>query len=445
MSKDSVLPTPVSAVDIAGSSLQPQTGPWTSIDAWQGEAPVTVGLPRSLGETGTVMAWLRLDAPIVNGPDVETDGGTLLEFPDFGKVNVWWYRGYGGIVWETAEDMPDLPLEVPGFPGPQWLHFCYTWDAVSGSLDGYINGTPIRLPGTQIAPWKTTRPVCEVRIDTSRWSIAGLQVSDRRLDRGDVLAAVPSIYRGALDHTLGAQDLGTLNPDDWRGATLFENALSTPSDIAGWRMEGPGAVEFHEGWMRMRSLTPDTEGKEGHIVHWCDRDLPADFLLEFEVRIIGTRGLNIIFFCAKGRDGRDALDPTLSERTGVFGHYTGGDINCYHVSYYAHTPGVGGRTTSNLRKNHGFYLVDNGPIGIPPGDTGIHHVALLKRGGTIRLGIDGRCVMDWHDDGVHYGPVFGAGKMSLRQMKWTIAEYRNLRVSQPVAPTLCCTSQTQMP
>jgi hypothetical protein len=103
-----------------------------------------------------------------------------------------------------------------------------------------------------------------------------------------------------------------------------------------------------------------------------------------------------------------------------------GDLNCYHTSYFAGA----GRTTTNLRKNHGFYLVDNGPIGIQSGDRDVHKVALFKNGGTIRLAVDGRCVIEWHDDGNHYGPILGEGKIGLRQMKPTTAEYRNLTVSK---------------
>ncbi|MFW6133580.1 MAG: DUF1961 family protein [Planctomycetota bacterium] len=405
---------------ITPAGLATEAGPWTGMEACRGDEPVSVKLRRPLGDRGAVMAWVRLDEPILNGPGVETDGGTVLELPGLAKLNLWWYRGYGGIVWEM-QNGPNVPVEVPGLPGPQWFHLCYTWDAVEGRAQGYVDGTPIRMPGLRAEAWSNDT-AGEIRMDTSRWALAEVVAVDRWVGREEVLAAVPSIYRGGLDHTLGAQELGELDPAPWRGEKLFEIPLDAPEQIANWRMEGPGEVTFHDGWMRMRSTTPDAPGKEGHIVHWPDVDLPADFLLEFDVRVLSDNGLNIVFFCAKGRDGRDALDPTLSERTGIFGHYTQGDINCYHVSYFA----GGGRTTSNLRKNHGFYLVDNGPIGIRSGSREIHHVALLKCGGTIRLGIDGRRVIDWHDDGRHYGPVLGDGKVALRQMKPTTAEYRDL-------------------
>lgn len=416
------------AEHIKPAELKDEQGPWAGIDAFSGDEPVTVELNRPPGNQGTLMCWFRVDEPIVNGPFVEeADGDSMVELPGLGSLNLWWYSGYGGIVWET-ENGPNEPVEVPGVPGPQWVHVCYTWDADKGRSMGYIDGTPTKL-SSQLNPW-TNETAEEIVVDASRWTLAGLTTFDRMITEDEVRAAVPSIYRGGMDHTLGSQDLGELDTAKWRGDTVFEVPLDGPDQIAGWQMEGPGDVEIDDGWMKMWSREPDAEGNGGHIVHWCDQDVPSDFLLEFDVRILSDHGLNIIFFCAKGRNGEDVLDSSLDERTGIFGHYTGGDINCYHISYYANAPGGGGRTTSNMRKNSGFYLVDNGPIGIPPDDHDVHHVSLLKNGGMVRLAVDDRCVIDWYDDGQQYGPVLGDGKVAFRQMKWTTAEYRDLRVSR---------------
>ncbi|MFP4176324.1 MAG: DUF1961 family protein [Candidatus Brocadiia bacterium] len=405
-----------------------QPGPWTGVEAFSTNQPTEVELDTPLGAQGTVMAWVHVDQPIVNGPEVSGEGERLLELPELGDWNIWWYRGYGGVSW-VAEDGPNLVAEVPGLPGPQWFHVCYTWDADRGLAQGYINGTPTKLSPETSGPWQT-KSAETVKVDASRWFLGGIRTTNRYISHEEALSAVPSVYRGAIDHTLGAQDLGQLDPDRWRGETVFEVPLTSADDVESWQLEGPGTISFEDEWMRMRSLTPDADGKEGHIVHWCDRDVPADFLAEWDCRILSESGLNIVFFCARGRNGEDVLDPALDERTGIFGHYTGGDIDCYHISYYANAPGGGGRTTSNMRKNHGFYLVDNGPIGIPPDDHEVHHVSLLKKGGLVRLGVDGRCVIDWYDDGQQYGPVLGKGKIGLRQMKWTVGEYRNLRVSR---------------
>lgn len=404
-------------------------GPWASAGrGMRARQPVVQDLEQVVAGQGGVSLWLRLDAPIANGPGVEAGGEDVVLLPGLGKLNLWWYSGYAGINFEF-ESKPNgiVGTEVPGLPGPQWIHLAFTWDASSGRFQGYLNGTPIRVPGTRFPPWDAGRTE-RILVHASRWAIADLRVYGRWVEGEEVRAMVPPVYRGALDHTVGAQPLGSFDPSPQRGELLLRVPLAQPEDTACWRMEGPGAVSFRDGWMELRSMTPQASGPDGHIVYWCDRDLPADFLLEFDCRIRSAYGLNIVFFCAKGRKGEDVLDPTLGSRTGVFGHYTMGDINCYHVSYFAEAASAPGRVTSNLRKNHGFYLVDNGPLGIPPGSNGVHRVAILKQGGWIRIGVDGRLLIDWFDDGAHYGPVLGAGKFALRQMRWSVAEYRDLVV-----------------
>ncbi len=418
------------ARQVAGGTVAAQAGPWPSSKGFRAEHPLAFALPEPLGPAGTVQLWMRLDAPIANGPQVaEADGGEVLELPGLARLNLWWYTGYAGINIGLEGASPGVGgIEVPGLPGPQWLHIAFAWDAAQGRFQGTVNGTPIRVPGSAFQPW-TAGSADKLVLHPVRWALADVQVTDRYLEPHQVLAGIPSVYRGALDHTLGAQALGGFDPVAVRGDALLELPLKDASDLAGWRMEGPGAVAFEDGWMQMRSTTPDAPGKKGHIVYWCDRLLPADFLLEFECKVLSEYGLNIVFFCARGRNGEDVFDPKLSERTGIFGHYTMGDIDCYHVSYFAQAAHAPGRVTSNLRKNHGFYLVDNGPIGIPGGSTAVHAVAVLKQGGRLRVAVDGRVVIDWFDDGAHYGPVLGAGMFALRQMKWTVAAYRNLRVS----------------
>ena len=108
--------------------------------------------------------------------------------------------------------------------------------------------------------------------------------------------------------------------------------------------------------------------------------------------------------------------------------YIRGDINCYHISYYANIPTNPGRIVSNLRKNNGFYLVSNGPPGVPGGSKDVHKITLVKNNGTIKLGVDGKTIIDWQDDGVKYGPVHGKGSLALRQMKWMKARYRNFKI-----------------
>ena len=193
-------------------------------------------------------------------------------------------------------------------------------------------------------------------------------------------------------------------------------------------MEGPGVIEFGDGWMQMSSALVDGRPK-GHIVHWCPKDFPERFVAEWEVRIVSESGLNIVFFAARGEHGEDIFDPGLPERTGVFSQYVRGAIVSYHISYYANV-----RITSNLRKNNKFYLVANGPPGIFPRDHEWHRIRLIKDGAHIQLLCDDRLIIDHLDDGLRYGPVHGAGKIGFRQMEPTTGRYRNLRVWELLPP-----------
>jgi hypothetical protein len=215
-----------------------------------------------------------------------------------------------------------------------------------------------------------------------------------------------------------------------QGRLLLDAPLASRDDVQDWVLEGPAEVTFADGWMRMRSTRPDaTSGENGHFVFWCPTDFPGSFVAEWEIQLVEDFGLCIFFFAAKGAGGEDIFDPRLPDRDGTFVHYTRGAIDSYHISYYANTPGTPGRISSNLRKNNKFYLMASGPVAIAAGSDSIHKMRLIKDGGHIQLQADGRVSIDFIDPGsARYGSVYGSGKMGLRQMQWTKARYRNLRV-----------------
>lgn len=171
----------------------------------------------------------------------------------------------------------------------------------------------------------------------------------------------------------------------------------------------------------MRMWTPDEDFES---TFWCDKDFPSDMVVQWEMRPVPKeRSLAILYFSAIGKNGEDIFDPELAERAGEFHLYHSGDIDNYHISFWS-----GNRPTSNLRKNRGFYLVQNGPQGIPVDSDQVHKVTLVKQGGAIQLAVDDRLVIDYVDDGESFGPVHGEGKIGFRQVRWTDAFYRNLRV-----------------
>lgn len=204
---------------------------------------------------------------------------------------------------------------------------------------------------------------------------------------------------------------------------IYNNALST-GDTTGWVMEGPGQIEFADGWMQMQSPK-----QKGHHVFWCPPTLPASFIAEWEVKnLYPEAGLCIVFFAAKGINGEDIFAPSLPKRNGNFNGYIKGAINNYHISYYANGKDDPGREIANLRKNKGFYKVQAGQPGIPVRSTAVHKIRLIKAGGLIQMYIDERKVIDWTDNGLQHGKILDEGKLGFRQMKWTRFAYRNLKV-----------------
>jgi hypothetical protein len=210
-----------------------------------------------------------------------------------------------------------------------------------------------------------------------------------------------------------------------KGQLLYENPMSSKTDLSGWTMEGAGVVEFRDNWMEM--FSPQ---EKSHHVYWCPVEFPASFVAEWEAQNLETdAGLCIIFFAAKGKKGEDILDSSFPKRDGTFNQYTKSKFfNCYHISYYANGRDNPGREISHLRKNSGFELVQEKEPGIPVKSTAVHRLKLAKVGARIVMWVDDRKIIDWLDDGKKYGPVLQEGKIAFRQMEWTHFRYRNLKV-----------------
>lgn len=220
------------------------------------------------------------------------------------------------------------------------------------------------------------------------------------------------------------------------GELVYENPLSSPGDIAGFRMEGDGVATFPMGRMRMEGTRDPSEGQAANIVHWCDRAFPDDIEISWEFTPIREPGLCILFFAAAGRNGEDLFDPALEPRSGPYDQYHHGDINALHVSYFRRKAAPErGFTTCNLRKSYGFHLVAQGgdPIPSVPDTRPPYRVCVVKAGPHVQFSIgntdhDPLVLFHWQDDGELTGPVLAGGRIGFRQMTPMIGEYANLTV-----------------
>ena len=208
---------------------------------------------------------------------------------------------------------------------------------------------------------------------------------------------------------------------DWSNV-VYQTTFDDPAELKNWKLEGGKRMSVESG-----KLILESDGETNHLVCWLKTEVPADFLIEFTVRPQDRKkGLNIMFFNARGIHGESVFDPALKPRDGDFKQYHSGDLNNYHISYWA-----GERGTAHVRKNPGFTMVAGGKdfIADAPADK-FQVVRLYKRGGKIRLMVDDVVAVAFDDDGKKFGSVWtNFGWIALRQMAHTVrCEYEQLKV-----------------
>ncbi|HWL51797.1 MAG TPA: DUF1961 family protein [Chthoniobacteraceae bacterium] len=393
------------------------------------DTAASLRLSEPLGDRGSVAFWFKLERDHASQPGAEQVARRLLECPGVFHVEFKARSSHVELLWKWEDKtllINQLRPILPSLPGDQWIHFAVSWDAKAGLFNGWLNGTPLREEGTKVIPWEPSQPIAALRVHFGPVALAGLETSATLPDEKQRAQTVGDAL-GTLDALLGA---GERTPVDWKekkGALFYSNDFARPGDLDDWVAEGPMQTTFEHGWMQMQSTLPE-DLPRGHVVLWLKKELPENFLAEWEMKPVNDRGLCIAFFSARGRNGESIFSETLRKRNGEFPLYHSGDIDCYHISYYANTPETPGRLTSNLRKNHGFYLISNGPPGISAHSREWNRVQLLKVGDHIQLAVNGRRIIDHTDDGKRHGPVLGGGAFGLRQMVWTVGGYRNFRV-----------------
>ncbi len=210
-----------------------------------------------------------------------------------------------------------------------------------------------------------------------------------------------------------------------READLFSDGarVRRPEGVD-WVLEGKAEARLDNGRLVLTNAP-------GHLVFWNTREFPADLLIEFEMSPIDSnKGLAILFFAAKGRDGRSIFEPGQPMRDGDFKTYHTGAIDCYHTSYWAVGAEGDARGTSHIRKNHGFHIVSMGRDYIAGTGPGPHRVRVLKIGPKLSVEADGKIEVQWLDDGKTFGPVLNDGRVGLRQMAHTNeCRYTQFKVS----------------
>jgi len=421
--------------------------------------PVTVVVPaEAVGPRGTLAIWFR-PADALRGPgksltlfDSEALAATIKRTSASTNIGI----SFGPAMTGPAPNGKNQPYTarvlLTHLKKDRWYHAAWTWaarrsEAPQFFLDGVrqVNLASLNYPG-QI---QGADRVVSFRLGGKGLTVSALYLSTTPMTGAQLTAwcRTPG-HPGYTDEGIQYRKQRFIPEDvDWKHP-IYATRFEEPAVLKDWRLEGGQRMTVAGGHLVLESdpTSSRSDPEPNHLVCWLTREIPADFLLEFGVRPQDRRrGLNIVFFNARGLNGESIFAPSLHARNGLFPQYHSGDINNYHISYW-----TGGRGTSNLRKNRGFHLAAIGQERVEnaPADR-FQTIRVYKRGGMIRLTVDGRLALSYDDDGMTLGPVHThSGWVGFRQMVHTQrCEYDHLAAYPLLSPPAASspTSEGRLP
>jgi len=198
--------------------------------------------------------------------------------------------------------------------------------------------------------------------------------------------------------------------------------------ITNWKLEKWEEGKKVELEIKKERLWMKTQSRVHGCMLWCKKELPKDFLFEFDFTPVSEgKGFFLIFFCYKDKEGNDILEEKAwkdREYKTLFKKYVKGKYDGYHISFRR-----GVSATCNFRKNAGMTLLKQHKLDkvLPKDKT--YHVSLYKKGGHMILKVDDTVFMDYTDDGTKNGKVREGGRLALRQVYNAEAFYDNIKIT----------------
>jgi hypothetical protein len=352
----------------------------------------------------------------------------IFELPGFAKLHMD-VTGFPGKarrelrwMWKSEDQVfPKQRAYFTYFKKDKLYELCYSWNAENGRLDTYLQGYRV---ATTHHTWSKKIIIEKLLLHKGPYTIENISYSSSseaskksgHTFSQDVLNPPSEIGQNHQGQTYEERDVAT---------PLYVNPLASAADLKGWVQEGAGELIFNDGWMEIISPAKHPKTMSGHITYWCPVELPENYSIEWEFKLINKKGLAILFIDAKGLKGEDIFDPSLSRRDGSFPQYWKGDFRSYHFSYFDEDNWV--RVNKNPHKTlltQGYrekYLVQQA-----------YQMKVIKKGTAITLLIDGKICFQVEDSLNEFGAHWSGGKVGFRQMMPSHIAYRNLKISTPV-------------
>jgi len=402
--------------------------------------PYSLTIPATLlDERGSISMWFKSDKTLRGkGPKLTLlNSEAITAKISRGRFSTELHTSFGSAMAESrphdAKRIYRIRTQFTHLKAGRWYHVAWTWDAADASRNGcFLNGVKqgIAPPYGYDGQIKAADADVAIQVGSKDLTVSAVRLYEMPLAERDFTAFCKGFgVDGYVDEGIRFTGEKFIPTDvDW-AHPVYKTSFDDTSVLEDWQLEGGWRIGVADGNLILESKTKSVRPEAGvdHLVCWLKREVPADFLLEFTMRPQKrSRGLNIVFFNARGLNGENIFEPPIKPRNGLFKQYHSGDINNYHVSYWS-----GDRGTSNLRKNKGFALAAIGKdlVYTAPDDV-FQTIRLYKRGGTIRLMVDDVVALMYDDDGKTFGPIHThSGWIALRQMGHTHrCEYGHIKV-----------------
>jgi hypothetical protein len=389
-------------------------------------------------QKGTICFELETDRTYNNGSYSKDFSQTLINLPGLGKciLEENHFSVTVSLQWENQETHTGFLINLTNLPGPKNYSIIFTWNADKGLADGYFNGVSFRMEKKRFyKPWRMNGSAKSFEVPDGVNELKNVNILARYISKNEVSKFVPKELYGKMSHIITKKDFpDVINANKRKGNLIYTNSLDTEENLKNWVLEGPGTISFEENSMILHSQIPNPpDMSTGHFNYWCPIDFPDNIIIEWEMKPLTELGVCHLFFAAKGQNGEDIFDSSLSERNGHYVQYHSGELNNYFVIYYSNLEQMrtSNMATTSILKSNNPALLSLGQIGIKPGYKKFYKIRLIKESGHIQLQVNNKVCNDFTDTGNdRWGPVYVGGKIGFRQMAVFAAAYKNLKVWQ---------------
>ncbi|MFA7231669.1 MAG: DUF1961 family protein [Victivallaceae bacterium] len=199
-------------------------------------------------------------------------------------------------------------------------------------------------------------------------------------------------------------------------------------NLKNWHHEGGGTLTQPNKNILQLNCIGARQGGIGCMA-FCRKNFPDNICIEYDMKVVFSKGLVITFVAAQGREDEDIITE-LPLREGIFTDYTHNpNMRSYHVSISRYNDKGEHTGTSNWRRNPGLFMMAQQNDLCEKINTW-YHIAIIKKGSWLQLAVDGKLAGGFVDSNEIPEPIPSTGKIGYRAIgSEVIAQIKNFKVT----------------